>query len=264
MKKIILVSLVFFNVCYFNAQSFFGNKVESKKFVMMISPDNTDAEIKNKIDFFKEKLDVDVKVENIKRDKDNKITSLNFSYKDKYGNQGQSNISEKTPIKGIRFAYDRDDDNKVDIQLSTNKNTPLINRSDMASVRKKLNTDDDFIRFFDNDTLNKSPFSKSYSKSAKIIIDKDGNVQKSITENGEPVEESESFSFGDDIFNFSFSGSEGIKELMEKMKSNSFTFNFDDLSDKMPSMKDLQEQIEKMKAEMDEMKKDLKSQKNKK
>ena len=113
MKKITLISLVIFNVCLIQAQSLFGENMSAKKYVMMISPDNTDEEIKNKIDFFKEKLEVDVKVENVKRNKDKKITALNFTYKDNKGNQGQSNLSSKEPIKGIQFAYEIDEEGYV-------------------------------------------------------------------------------------------------------------------------------------------------------
>lgn len=265
MKKITLISLVIFNVCLFQAQSFFGQNVDSKKYVMMISSENTNEEIKNKIDFFKEKLDVDVKIENIKRDKDNKITALNFSYKDNKGNQGQSNLTGKEPIKGIQFAYEIDEDGYVNSSLTTNKTTPLINRKNQSTFGKSLNNDDDFIKFFDKDTLN-SPFKNGFSKSTQIIIDKDGKVKKSVIENGKKIEETEEdFTEDDDMmFNFNFSGSNDLKEFMEKLKGNSFNFNFDDLSGNMPNMSNMKEQLKKMQEEMENMKKELKEMKSKK
>jgi hypothetical protein len=254
MKQIMYLSFVIFNICLFNAQSTFQSSQQSKKFVMMISPDNTNEEIKNKIDFFKAELDVDVKVENIKRD-DNKITALNFSFKDKKGNQGQSNLVGAQPIKGLQFSYEIDQEGLVNTSLTTNKTTPLINKSNMASMKRKYSNDEDFIKFFDKDSLHQ-PLNKSFSRSAKIIIDKDGNVRKSITENGEPVEE---LSEGEDIFNFS--GSNQLNDMMEKLQNQSFSFNFGELSKDMPSLKEMSEQLKKLQVEMEDMRKELNSQK---
>ena len=263
MKKIILISLVIFNVCLMHSQTFFSDNMNVKKYTMMISPDNTDEEIKNKIDFFKEKLEVDVKIENIKRNKDKKITALNFTYKDNKGNQGQSNLSSKEPIKGIQFAYEIDEEGYVNSSLSTNKNTPLINKKNQATFGKSFNKDEDFIKFFDQDTLN-SPMKNGYSKSTQIIIDKDGKVKKSVIENGKQIEETDDNLNGDDdmMFNFNFSGSNDLKELMEKFKNNSF--NFDDLQKNMPNMNSVQDEIRKMQGEMEKLKKEMAELKSKK
>jgi len=262
MKQILIISLVIFNICLFNAQNAFQSSKENKKFVMMISPDNTDEEIKNKIEFFKEKLDVEVKVENIKRN-DQKIMALNFSYKDKKGNQGQTNLSGVEPIKGIQFSYEIDDKGHVNTNVTTNKYTPLINKNNMASNQRKLNKEEDFIKFFDKDSLNQ-PLNKSFSRTEKIIIDKDGNVKKSVTENGEPLED---INGEDNVFNFNFSGSDNLNDMMEKLKNQSFSFNFGELSNDIPSIKDLQAQMKKMQTEMEIMRKEMqakpKSEKNK-
>jgi hypothetical protein len=64
------------------------------------------------------------------------------------------------------------------------------------------------------------------------------------------------------MFNFNFSGSNDLKELMEKFKNNSF--NFDDLQKNMPNMNSVQDEIRKMQGEMEKLKKEMAELKSKK
>lgn len=247
MKKIIfIVTILVFNT------TFSQSKVVSEsldKIKLIFTAESKDENIKKTQERLKNDNNVDLEVKNVTRNKDGKITGLEISFNDNNGNSGSKKIKGTEPIKPISFSYFKDSNGDVNTSLGIED-----------SVKKKYEISD--IRFTEDNTTSDDDNvtkPKSYSKSIKIITDENGNIKKSVTENGKEIEE-EILKITESLgekFNFDL-------DLEKLMQGKSFNFSFenlDKLKDNFPNMEKIQEDMKKMKEEMEKMKTEIENSK---